>query len=188
MTTISPADAAARATGPDAAIVLDVRSPAEHAGVHVTGSVNAPVDLVRADPARMAAATDRDVLVLCGTGVRATAAARALEPHLGPRVQVIDGGMRAWQAAGLPVEPGTQGPWAMERQVRATAGSIVLAGVLASTVAPRAKWLSAGIGAGLLYSGVSDTCGMAAVLARMPWNRGVAEPGIDDVVTALGAR
>ena len=61
--------------------------------------------------------------------------------------------------------------WAMDRQVRATAGALVLTGILASTVVPRAKWLAGGIGAGLLYSGVSDTCAMANLLSRAPWNR-----------------
>ena len=85
-------------------------------------------------------------------------------------LHVLDGGITAWQNAGGPVN---QGParWDLERQVRLVAGSLVLTGVLASIVAPRAKWLSAAIGAGLTTAALTNTCAMGRMLSKLPYNR-----------------
>jgi hypothetical protein len=80
--------------------------------------------------------------------------------------------MNAWQAAGGEVSQGDRERWAMDRQVRLVAGSFVLAGVLASIGVPKAKWLAAGVGGGLVFSALSNTCAMANVLGRLPYNRG----------------
>jgi hypothetical protein len=86
-------------------------------------------------------------------------------------VFVVDGGTDAWEQAGLPVVRGKKAV-SLERQVRITAGSIVAVGsVLAAFVHPWFWILPAFIGSGLVFSGVTDTCGMGMVLARMPWNR-----------------
>jgi rhodanese-related sulfurtransferase len=87
-----------------------------------------------------------------------------------PNVLVLEGGVGAWESAGLPLVRGKE-TVSLERQVRIAAGSLVLLGVVLGTyVAPAWFILSAFIGAGLVYSGVTDTCGMALVLAKMPWN------------------
>ena len=86
-------------------------------------------------------------------------------------LHVLDGGVTAWEQAGLPVTRGRQ-RWSMERQVRGVAGGLVLTGVLGSVIAwSPLKWLAVFVGGGLLFSALTDTCGMAAVLARLPWNR-----------------
>ena len=88
-------------------------------------------------------------------------------------VHVVDGGMLAWTGADLPVIKGESKTWSLERQVRFTAGLIVLTGtVLGFLVTPFLFVVSGFIGAGLIFSAATDTCGMGMVLARMPWNRG----------------
>ena len=84
---------------------------------------------------------------------------------------MIDGGLQGWVAAGLPIERGTGRVWSLERQVRFVAGLFVLTGILLSLISPWFVTLSAFVGAGLTFSAITDTCGMAMMLARMPWNQ-----------------
>ena len=88
-------------------------------------------------------------------------------------IHVIEGGMAAWSEANLPMIKGDSRVWSLERQVRFTAGLFVLAGVLLGIlVNPYLVLISGFIGAGLMISAVTDTCGMGMILARMPWNKG----------------
>lgn len=83
----------------------------------------------------------------------------------------VDGGTSAWQSAGLPVVEG-KNVISLERQVRIAAGSLVVIGVaVGQFVHPSGFGLSAFIGAGLVFAGLTDTCGMGILIARMPWNR-----------------
>lgn len=83
----------------------------------------------------------------------------------------VEGGTLAWEGAGLPVVRGRR-VISLERQVRIAAGALVVAGVLLGwLVHPAFLGLSAFVGAGLVFAGVTDTCGMGLLLARMPWNR-----------------
>ena len=99
-------------------------------------------------------------------------------------MHVLTGGMNAWEQSGAPVNR-REDRWDLERQVRLVAGGLVATGVLTSTVAPKAKWLAGGIGAGLLYSGLSDSCAMAKVLDKMPWNRVDSTPTLESATAAL---
>jgi hypothetical protein len=85
---------------------------------------------------------------------------------------VIDGGLNAWRAAGLPSHLDRRQPLPLQRQVQIAAGSLVVAGVLlALLVSPWFALLSGFVGAGLVFAGASGTCALAEVLAMMPWNR-----------------
>ena len=86
-------------------------------------------------------------------------------------VSNVEGGIEAWKAAGLPVEKDANAVWSLERQVRFAAGSLVVIGVLLSLISPYFILLSAFVGAGLVFAAVTDTCGMAMALAKMPWNK-----------------
>lgn len=178
--------ARARLAAADAPTIVDVRTPAEFATGHLAGSVNIPFDLVQQRPDEIARAVRGDALLVCRTDNRAARAAALLAPALRDRVSVVAGGMTGWAEKGGPVESGTGRTWAMERQVRATAGTLAFAAVAASTVAPKAKWIAGGVGVGLLYSGVSDTCAMANVLAKAPWNTAGA-PSLEQATRALAA-
>lgn len=183
-TKITCEQARAWLAGDDAPTIVDVRTPAEFAAEHLAGAVNIPLDLVQQHADEIGRAATGEVLLVCRTDNRATQAANLLAPTLGERTHVLTGGMSGWAEKGGPVEQGESGTWAMDRQVRATAGALALAGVLASTVAPKAKWLAGGIGAGLLFSGVSDTCAMSTVLAKAPWNTHGA-PTLAEATAAL---
>ncbi|MEU3662299.1 rhodanese-like domain-containing protein [Streptomyces sp. NPDC032940] len=155
--------------------VIDVRTPGEYAGGHLPGALNVPLDqLRRALPAVRDAARRGDVLVVCASGNRSANACRVLAEH-GVDAATLVGGTGAWAAQGhelaRPEGPAKAG-WGMERQVRLTAGLLVLLGLLLGLlVHPAFQLLSAGIAGGLVFSALTDTCGMAAVLGRLPHNR-----------------
>ncbi|MGV9290800.1 rhodanese-like domain-containing protein [Streptomyces sp. NPDC003719] len=155
--------------------VVDVRTPGEYGGGHLPGAHNVPLDRLRqALPALRAAAERGDVLVVCASGNRSANACRVLAEH-GVRAATLVGGTGAWAAQGHPLDrpAGGQGArWGMERQVRFTAGTLVLLGLLLGLlVHPAFQLLSAGIAGGLVFSALTDTCGMAALLGRLPHNR-----------------
>lgn len=151
--------------------LLDVRTPAEHGEIHIAGSHLMPLDRLEADAAKRLAADADACVVVCRSGKRAASAMEKLAAAGCGNLQVLDGGVTAWEQAGLPVERGAKA-MSLERQVRIGAGTMVLLGVvLGSTVHAGFYGLSAFVGAGLIFAGVTDWCGMAMVLAKMPWNQ-----------------
>lgn len=154
----------------DAPRVVDVRTPAEFTSVHIPGSWNVPLDLLREHRDELRDHLDRDVVLVCRSGARAGQAETLLAETGLPRLHVLDGGVTAWQAAGAPVNRGAA-RWDLERQVRLVAGSLVLGGVLASVFVPQLKWLSAAVGGGLATAALTDSCAMGALLAKLPYNR-----------------
>ena len=150
--------------------LLDVRTPAEFTAAHIPGSYNVPLDLLREHRDELRRHLDQDVVLICRSGARAGQAESLLADTGLGNLHVLDGGITAWQQAGAPVNRGPA-RWDLERQVRLVAGSLVLTGILASIVAPKAKWLSAAIGAGLTTAALTNTCAMGAALSRLPYNR-----------------
>lgn len=170
----------------DAPRVLDVRTPAEFETAHIPGSYNVPLVNLREHRAELRAHLDEDVVLVCRTGGRAEQAEKALAEVGLPGLRVLEGGMVAWESNGAPVNRGKQ-TWELERQVRLVAGSIVLSSVLGSIVVPELKWVAGGIGAGLTFAALSNTCAMGMLLAKMPWNRRGDSCDMDGVVKALAA-
>ncbi len=125
----------------------------------------------------------KPVYLMCRSGNRAKQAAEKLAKKGFTDIHVVEGGMVAWAGANLPVVKGESKVWSLERQVRFAAGLFVLTGILLGVfVTPYLYLLSAFVGAGLVFSAVTDTCGMGMILARMPWNKAPAscetgEPG-----------
>ena len=159
-------------TEPDLRI-LDVRTGGEFEAVHIPGSYNVPLDTLR-EHVRDLADVEHPVVLVCQSGGRATSAHGTLAQAGKQTLHILDGGMASWLAAGGDVIRSTSTRWAMDRQVRLVAGAITVAAVIASSLAPKAKWAAAGVGGGLAYSAVSNTCAMASLLARLPYNRGKA--------------
>lgn len=157
--------------------LLDVRTPVEFRELHAEPARNLPLD--RLDPAEVARNTkpDEPLYVICRSGGRGRQACERLAAAGLANVVNIEGGTLAWEQAGLPVVRGAK-VISLERQVRIAAGALVLLGaVLAFAVHPYFIGLSAFVGAGLIFAGMTDTCGMGLILARMPWNQAPTKAG-----------
>jgi glyoxylase-like metal-dependent hydrolase (beta-lactamase superfamily II)/rhodanese-related sulfurtransferase len=151
-------------------VVVDVRLPAEYHAVHLEGSRLVPLDEIARR--RDELPRDRELVLVCRTGARARLAAAELAEF---RTRVLEGGLVAWQEAGHPVVEG-KAHVSLERQVRILAGAMVcVGGVLAVAVDRWFGLLPAFVGAGLVYAGVTDRCGMAMLLGKLPYNRRGAE-------------
>ena len=172
--TIPASDLPERLTDADAdagPLLLDVRTAAEFETSRIPASVNVPLDALTARTGDVVRALDgRQVVLICRSGKRAAQAQQALAAA-GLPAEVLTGGVLDWEATGGALDRGRQ-VWELERQVRFTAGGLVLIGILGSLAVPRLKWLSGAIGAGLVFAAVSNTCAMGMAMARMPWNRG----------------
>ncbi len=153
--------------------LIDVRTPTEFRELHVAAARNVPLD--RLDPSTLRAETGgeraKPLYVICRSGSRGKQACEKLAAAGYSQVVNVEGGTLACEQAGLPLVRGKKAI-SLERQVRVAAGTLVLAGaVLGLLVNPLWIGLSAFVGAGLIFAGVTDTCGMAMCLARMPWNQ-----------------
>ncbi|MGW7406008.1 rhodanese-like domain-containing protein [Streptomyces sp. NPDC054833] len=172
--------------------VIDVRTPAEYASGHLPGALNIPVDHIRrALPEIRDAAERGDVLVVCASGARSENTCRLLAAH-GIATATLAGGTGAWAAEGhdlhTPAACDTRAGWSMERQVRFTAGTMVLLGLaLGLLVHPALLLISAGIAGGLVFSALTNTCGMAVMLGKLPHNRPRAAD-LDATLAALRNR
>jgi rhodanese-related sulfurtransferase len=182
--TITPADLTGRLSGSRPPTVIDVRTPAEYEAAHIPGSINIPLPLVQTHADQLAGNLDSPVVLVCQAGTRARTAHDALTAAGAAQLTVLDGGIAAHSGSGQPVRRG-RSRWALERQVRLVAGSIVAGSILASLRFPRARFLAGGIGAGLATAAITDTCAMGAALATLPYNRGGRPVTLDDARQAL---
>ena len=146
------------------ALALDVREPDEYAHRHIAGTRNVPLSRLPAGLPELS--PGHEFYVFCQSGPRAFQAAQIMRSRGLKDVHIVEGGLNAWAAAGYPVEK-SGGPIPIMRQVQIVAGSLAFLGGLV----PSLRWIAIIVGAGLVFAGVSGTCGMAAVLARMPWNK-----------------
>jgi len=169
MTTISPLELQSLlAAQPDLAL-LDVRTPVEFAEVHVPQARSVPLDDLTPDA--LSLAKEQPVYLLCRSGQRAAKAAERLARAGFTRPVVVAGGTLAWLEANLPAVRSQSRVISLERQVRIAAGALVLVGVLLGWFVHRAFFgLSAFVGAGLIFAGITDFCGMGLLLAKLPWN------------------
>jgi rhodanese-related sulfurtransferase len=173
VTTITPRQLAELCKSGGSLDLIDVRTPVEFREIHVEGARNLPLD--RLDPAAILQARpgphDRPLYVICRSGSRGRQACEKLQAAGVTNVVNVEGGTLACVESGLPVVRG-QKTISLERQVRIAAGLLVLLGaVLGWLVHPAFVGLAAFVGAGLVFAGITDTCGMGLVLARMPWNQ-----------------
>ena len=172
VTTISPQQLAELCKSGSVELI-DVRTPVEFREAHVEPARNVPLD--RLDPAAVAQARsgsrDEPLYVICRSGSRGRQACEKFLAAGITNVVNVEGGTLACVEAGLPVVRGKKAI-SLERQVRIAAGLLVLVGALLGwLVHPAFIGLSAFVGAGLVFAGITDTCGMGLMLARMPWNR-----------------
>ncbi len=152
------------------AVLVDIREPDEFARSHVAGAHSQPLSAW--EQSHLTIDPDADVVFTCRTGMRTAGACERLAARVTGDAYVLDGGLDAWRAAGLPLAEDRGAPMEINRQVQITAGLMILAGVvLGFLVAPGWFGLSAFVGAGLTFAGLSGTCAMARLLMLAPWNR-----------------
>ncbi len=157
------------------AILIDIREPDEHARERVPAARNRPLSRLSS----LETGGARAVIFHCRSGARTSANASRLASTADCEAYLLEGGIDAWKKAGLPVTFDARQPIEIMRQVQITAGSLVLLGVALGTwVSPAFYGLSAFVGAGLAFAGVSGWCGMAKLLGLMPWNRRAARAAL----------
>ena len=149
-------------------LLIDVRTPAEYQSEHVQGSVNIPLDRFAAALATLSKSDQ--VIFVCRTGKRASqAAAKASEN--GFQARVLKGGLAAWQEQGLALKQGRQ-VLPLDRQVQLAIGLLVVVGsLLAWKIGAIFLLITGFIGCGLIFAGLTGTCGLAVVLSKAPWNK-----------------
>jgi rhodanese-related sulfurtransferase len=155
---------------PADAVVVDVREYVEFASGHIEGARLAPLG----DVEEVAEVWSRNqaLVLVCKAGGRAERARQRLAAKGFEELMVLEGGMDRWKIEGRSIVKERRQPWAIERQVRIAAGSLVLI-TLALALTVSKLWLigTSLVGAGLVFAGVSDICVMASVLGKLPWNR-----------------
>lgn len=152
--------------------LIDVRTPVEYREVHVEKARNIPLDQLDAGAVMRArnGSSGEPLYVICRSGSRGRQACERFIQAGFSNVMNVEGGTMACLEAGMAVVRG-KAAMSLERQVRIAAGSLVLLGAALSFVHPAFIGLSAFVGAGLVFAGITDTCGMGMILARMPWNQ-----------------
>ncbi len=166
--------------------LLDVRTGGEFETAHIPESYNVPLDTL-VHHLEGLADVDHPVVLICQTGGRASQAHDKLSAAGKDTLHILEGGMQAWQASGGDVSYGDTARWGLDRQVRLVAGTLALASVALSTVVPGAKWIAAGVGFGLAFSAVTNTCAMGMMLAKLPYNR-ADECDIENVLAGLNRK
>lgn len=151
------------------AILVDIRDADEHARERIAEALHIPLSKLCDNKLDAGA---KPIIYHCKSGNRTRMNAELLVKAGGTDVHILEGGIEGWKAAGLPVQKDEKQPMEMMRQVQIAAGSLALLGtVLGFAINPAFYGLSAAIGAGLMFSGISGTCAMASALKCMPWNR-----------------
>jgi len=164
LTRISPAEAARRAA--EGAVIVDIRDAEEHARARIPGARNVPLS-------ELSQITDAPAVIWhCRSGMRTEANAERLASSAPCDAYLLEGGIEAWRKAGFSLEEDPSQPMEIQRQVQIAAGLMILVGVvLGFAISPAFFGLTAFVGAGLTFAGLSGWCGMAKLLAAMPWNR-----------------
>lgn len=147
---------------------VDVRTTGEYKASHIEGVQNIPLDQLESHHPEFADA--KEIYIQCASGNRS---AQAVKKLYNSTAQIYDfcGGLTEWKSLGYPVIE-KKGPIPIIRQVMIVAGSLVLLGVILSQVGLAwGVYLSAFVGIGLLFAGISGWCGMATLLGKMPWNK-----------------
>mgnify|MGYP006132858297 CR=1 FL=1 len=156
--------------------ILDLRSHGEAEHEYLKGCIHFPVQTLDSTKLRdfleqQGHQSNQPIYLLCANGPRATLAADKLKHNFEADLIIITGGLNALKALGLALINSASEVISLERQVRITAGSLVVfGGLLGLFISPWFYGLSGFVGVGLVFAGVTDTCGMGMILARMPWN------------------
>lgn len=156
----------------DRVTLVDVREPSEFAGEHIPGALLMP--LSKFDPSLVKSEPGQTLVLHCQTGNRSAEAAQKLFLAGFEEVIHLGGGITEWKQAGYPTKVNKNAPISIMRQVQIIAGTLILTGtLLGAFVSPWFLLLSGFVGAGLTFAGLSGTCAMAMLLAKLPYNQRV---------------
>ena len=152
------------------AVVIDVREASEYESKHIKGSYHIPVGEISS---KKLPKTDRKIVIHCFGGKRGTTACqKILSEDDGAEIYNLEGGISAWENAGFNIESTGRKTLPIDRQVQITTGSLALVGtILGAYVNSSFLIIPAFIGAGLTFAGLTGTCTLAMLLAKMPWNK-----------------
>lgn len=165
----SPQELQAALAAPAPPLLLDVREYPEYAAGHLEGARLIPLAEIEKRAGELP--KDQPIVSMCRTGRRSADAAATLERLGYTNVSQLTGGVMAWEQAGLPLEKEAHAPWALERQVRLVAGTLILLGLALSHIWALAIVLAWFVPLGLIFAALTDSCLMGMLLAKMPWNR-----------------
>ncbi len=153
--------------------LIDVRTPVEFREVHSVYARNVPLDSLKPNDVMNArgASAEEPLYVICRSGSRSSKACEAFVAAGHTNIINVEGGTNAWDEGGYAVKRGKKA-MSLERQVRIAAGFLVFTGTLLGFF-QHDYWLGipAFVGAGLMFAGITDTCGMGMLIAKMPWNQ-----------------
>ena len=154
----------------DEVLLIDVREPSEHRSECIDGACLIPLGEISIDKLP---STKRPIVIHCRSGKRsADACAKLLASNPSLDVTSLEGGIVAWRQAGFNVKRSGSTILPLDRQTQITAGFIAFSGtILGALINPVFYILPGFIGAGLMFAGITGWCGMAKLLAKMPWNR-----------------
>jgi len=154
------------------AVLVDVREPGEYTAEHIACARNLPLSQVTWDAAHLPEHKGKKLIVHCLSGKRAQMACEKLQTeNSATDVWNLTGGIMGWKEAGLPVVKPSRFSLPINQQVQLVDGSLVLIGTLVGAfVHPLGLLLSGFVGCGLMFAGSTGWCGMALLLAKMPWN------------------
>ncbi|WDE95863.1 rhodanese-like domain-containing protein [Lentisphaera profundi] len=149
--------------------IIDVRTAFEFGAEHLANSINIPLDEINTALINERFANTK-LLLICQSGARSRKASEKLCDYT-EEILCLEGGLNAWKKEGFETEE-LKNIISLERQVRICAGLLILTGIILMKLGFNgAEYLSAFVGAGLMFAGITDTCGMGILLTKMPWNR-----------------
>jgi len=155
---------------PECCQFIDVREPSEFHAERISGAQLMPLSKLKTLSKELD--KTKPLLLVCRSGNRARQAAESLSDQGFLDVRILKGGIEGWKTQGGKVEVNPSRVWSMERQVRFTAGALVFLGIVGAwLIHPFLLGMSGFVALGLMYSAVSNTCTMALVLGRLPWNQ-----------------
>jgi rhodanese-related sulfurtransferase len=151
-------------------ILLDVRELGEYASEHIAGAISMPLSAF--EPNQIAQIGDKPLVICCQSGMRSNQAFQKLVDHGLTNISQLKGGLLSWKATGFKTKGYQNAPISLFRQIQIVAGSLVAIGtLLGAFVSPWYLLLSGFVGCGLVFAGITNTCAMGILLAKLPYNQ-----------------
>jgi len=154
---------------PDTYVFVDVRTPSEFKSERIPFFINIP--LPKIEEFCQSLKKDQTLVVSCHSGMRSAKAAQLVSESVST-IYNVEGGLQAWKQASFETIQEQRGGISIMRQVQLVIGTGSLIGIILSVyINPMFLWVPAFFASGLIFAGLSNTCGLAIFLGYMPWNK-----------------